>query len=133
MLECEKIKVEQVEKIKNRIKTVYKLSYLHIGVNTLNDNINIELNQNEVSQTLLNAIKQELENALLIVLIEFCPRQFYQVLTLGLLSGLQNSCIILKKFKNKQNINKKALWLIQRAYCIKYLFNCALKNHHRGL
>lgn len=62
MLECEKIKVEQVEKIKNRIKTVYELSYLHIGVNTLNDNINIELNQNEATQTLLNAIKQELDN-----------------------------------------------------------------------
>ena len=61
MLECEKIKVEKVEIVKQLIKKIYNLSFIHIGINTLNDNINIELNKNEAAQHVLNALKTELE------------------------------------------------------------------------
>lgn len=62
MLECERLKFEKAEMLKQRVKKMCGLSFLHVGINTLNDNINIELNQKEATQEVLSTLKNELSN-----------------------------------------------------------------------
>lgn len=78
MLECEKLKFEKAELLKQRVKKMCALSFLHIGINTLNDNINIELNQKEATLEVLNTLKNELSN------IFNCT---YRILPTPILSG----------------------------------------------
>ncbi|MBS4760930.1 MAG: hypothetical protein KHX03_09565 [Clostridium sp.] len=78
MLECERLKFEKAEILKQRVKKTCNLSFLHIGINTLNDNVNVELNQKEVSQEVLNTLKNELGNMF---------QSSYRILPTPILSG----------------------------------------------
>lgn len=78
MLECERLKFEKAEMLKQRVKKMCNLSFLHIGINTLNDNVNVELNQKEATQEVLSTLKNELCN------IYQCS---YRILPTPILSG----------------------------------------------
>lgn len=63
MLDYEKIdkaRLLKADKVSEFIKNQFSLSHITIALNMINDDINVELNQREVTSELLTALKEKL-------------------------------------------------------------------------